>query len=81
MQYHRLEGRVKNIITNKLLLIDTSHTTHNRLRVALCNDGKRNNFQLGRLVLMTFRPVDNSEKLQGNHIDGNSLNDAVDNLE
>lgn len=37
--------------------------------------------QLHRLVMIAFNPVNNYEMLQVNHIDGNKLNDNINNLE
>lgn len=37
--------------------------------------------QMHRLVLMSFRPIENPEKYQVNHIDGNPSNNNLDNLE
>ena len=38
-------------------------------------------FNVGRLVLMTFCPVDNMEDLSCKHIDGNFCNNNLNNLE
>lgn len=38
-------------------------------------------FRIHRLVLQTFNPIENSEKLQVNHIDNDRCNNNLDNLE
>lgn len=42
---------------------------------------KSKNMLVHRLVLSTFKPVPNMDKLQVNHKDGNKLNNSLDNLE
>lgn len=49
-------------------------------RVTFSNKGKRKTYNVHRLVAMAFLD-DYSEELQVNHIDGNKLNNSVDNLE
>ena len=44
-------------------------------------DGKKKTFRLHRLVMLAFKPIENSEQLEVNHIDGNKLNNRLDNLE
>ena len=51
-----------------------------RLRVSLCEEGKRFYFLVHRLVAQTFIP-NPENKPQVNHIDGNPLNNHVSNLE
>lgn len=42
--------------------------------------GKVKHFQVHRLVMMIFKPVDNIEKLEVDHIDLNRQNNCIDNL-
>ena len=50
------------------------------LHVTFTKDGKRYDYRVNRLVAMTF--LDNQNNLpQVNHIDGNKLNNNIDNLE
>lgn len=44
-------------------------------------NGKQKSYFRHRLVMICFEPVDNYENLQVNHIDGNKLNNAFENLE
>ena len=44
-------------------------------------DGKKKTFRAHRLVLMAFNPINNSDELEVNHIDGNKLNNNLSNLE
>lgn len=44
-------------------------------------DGKRHRYSVHRLILENFCPVENMDKLQVNHIDGNKLNNKLENLE
>jgi DNA-binding XRE family transcriptional regulator len=39
------------------------------------------NFFIHRLVLMAFKPINNPQDFQCNHIDGNKQNNCIDNLE
>jgi len=39
------------------------------------------NFRIGRLVLMTFKPIENPENFQANHLDGNKFDNSIWNLE
>lgn len=44
-------------------------------------DGSKKTFRMHRLVMMAFKPVDNMEKLEVNHIDGDKKNNSLENLE
>ena len=51
-------------------------------KVRLSNgDGSRKVFSVHRLILETFEPNPNSDKLQVNHIDGDKTNNCLSNLE
>lgn len=63
--------RFKNPIENK----------KGYLRYSIYVYGKRKFFFVHRLVLMSFKPVDNMSNLQVNHIDGNKHNNDLSNLE
>ena len=66
--------KAKNIAKNK------KQTGY--LEVALpVEKGKRIYRTIHRLVLMTFNPIDNMDKLEVNHIDENKENNSLENLE
>lgn len=44
-------------------------------------DGKKKTYRAHRIVMMAFKPIDNMEKLEVNHIDGNKKNNLLSNLE
>lgn len=46
-----------------------------------CDGGKLKGFLLHRVILQTFKPIENPEKFQVNHIDGNKSNNHINNLE
>ena len=49
--------------------------------VATSINGKRINRRVHRLVLQTFEPIPNYDDMTVNHIDGEKLNNSLDNLE
>lgn len=51
------------------------------LIVTLYKNGKRKMLTVHRLVLMTFAPINNMDKLDVNHRDENKKNNNLDNLE
>ena len=72
-------GRVKNNKTNYILSTAKSEA-YERVGIT-CLDGKRHTKRVHRLVLETFCPVLNMDKLVVNHKDGNPFNNTLDNLE
>ena len=51
------------------------------LKVSFYINGKFKRLLVHRLVLMMFKPIENMDKLQVNHIDGNKQNNNINNLE
>lgn len=44
-------------------------------------DGKKRTFRVHRLVMMAFKPIENMDELEVNHLDGNKKNNKLENLE
>lgn len=57
-----------------------SGTEYQIINFSLLN-GKKKTFRVGRLVMMAFCPIENMDKLEVNHIDGNKKNNNLNNLE
>lgn len=72
------KGQIYSYRTNKFL--SPSKNKRGYLHVTFTKDGKRYDYRVQRLIAMTF--LDNPEnKEQVNHIDGNKLNNCLENLE
>lgn len=67
-------GRVSGI---KSPILTPEITYNGYLRIAI----QKKHYLIHRLVLETFNPVENMDKLQVNHIDGNKENNCLNNLE
>lgn len=55
-------------------------TNYQIINFQMVNNTKKT-FRLHRLVLMAFKPVENMESLEVNHIDGDKTNNKLENLE
>ena len=73
------EGVVYSRKNNKIKKISITTSHHNYQRVRLFKDGKVHNFQLHRLVALTFIP-NPENKPEVDHIDKNPKNNSVKNL-
>lgn len=73
------EGQVYSSKTNKILKQHLDKDGYCKVRL-VCTDN-RHTFSVHRLVLETFNPIDNMGNFQVNHIDGNKLNNNINNLE
>lgn len=74
-------GRVWSEKTKKFLTQSPVSDKDKHLKVKLSKNGNSEKFFVHRLVMLTFAPVENAKTLQVNHIDGNPLNNTLENLE
>lgn len=73
-------GRVKSFKNHKKIIMKPHKTIKGYYQIVLYKNGKAKRFQIHRLVAKAF--IKNFEnKPAVNHIDGNKLNNIVDNLE
>ena len=73
-------GRIFSNFTNSFM--SPSKDNNGYLGISLrCYDKKIRRFQVHRLVMIIFNPIENMENLQVNHIDGNKQNNNINNLE
>lgn len=70
------KGEVVNNRTGRMLKSSINHNGYKSLSL-----GAGNSFRVHRLVLSTFSPIDGWEELTVNHIDGDKLNNCLNNLE
>ena len=47
----------------------------------MTQEGKKKTYRVHRLVMMAFKPIEDMDKLEVNHIDGDKKNNALSNLE
>lgn len=72
-------GNIKNSKTNRFLHPVIDHNGYLQIKL-YDKDSKRKSYLIHRLVAMTFLKNENSSILTVDHIDGNKLNNNVDNL-
>lgn len=75
------EGKCYNSKTNKYLKGQENYKNGYFSYILTMPDGSKKRCLAHRLVAIAFIPNNDSEKNQINHIDGNKLNNCVDNLE
>lgn len=73
------DGKVWSERTNKYL--STHLDKDGYVKVRLVSFDGRHTYSVHRLLLENFKPVDNMDKLQVNHIDGDKTNNSLSNLE
>lgn len=77
-------GNVYSDYSKRLLkpCINNNNSNNIYYRVSLQRlDGTTNRYAIHRMLMMAFKPIPNMEKYQVNHIDGNKLNNNLNNLE
>ena len=78
--YANDNGSIYSAISNKTLSYQLDKDGYAKVQLS-STDGKRHRYSVHRLILENFKPVEDMQKLQVNHIDGNKLNNRLDNLE
>lgn len=79
-------GRIRSFyngrhgVGNSSKILNPSLGTHDRYRISLSKNGTKKDMSVARLVAKSFIPNPDN-KPQVNHIDGDPLNNHVDNLE
>lgn len=74
-------GKVKSYKRKIPIERKLSSYSNGYLFVALRVDNKSVNYLVHRLVMMVFKPIDNMEDMEVNHIDCDRTNNNLDNLE
>lgn len=74
-------GRVKSFKRRVPALLKPTTNGMNYWQVGWRVDGKRFSYLLHRLVMLTFAPIENPDKWEVNHLDFDTANCALSNLE
>jgi len=74
-------GRIKSLKFGKERILKLGKNKYGYLQFILYKNNKKYTKTIHRLVLETFNPIENMDKLEGNHKDGNKENNRLDNLE
>lgn len=74
------EGKVYSHFSHRFLSTHLDRYGYEKVRL-VSKDNKRHTYSVHRLMLENFSPCENMDTLQVNHIDGNKLNNHIDNLE
>lgn len=78
--YANDDGSIYSEISNKTLNYQKDKDGYAKVRL-MSTDGKRHRYSVHRLILENFSPIDNMATMQVNHIDGNKMNNRLENLE
>ena len=80
------KNRVYDSVRLKFMAIchknpETEDSPYFRVHLVTTDETKNKDFLMHRLMMSIFNPVENMDQLSINHIDGNKLNNELDNLE
>lgn len=78
--YANDNGSIYSAISHKTLSYQLDKDGYAKVQLS-STDGKRHRYSVHRLILENFHPVKNMQNLQVNHIDGNKLNNRLENLQ
>lgn len=74
------DGRVYSNTTKKFMKTREDRDGYETITLKNSNNGS-SSFGVHRLKLIVFKPIENMEEMQVNHIDGNKKNNSLENLE
>ena len=74
------DGEIYSDNSGKMKTRNKGNTTYQIINL-MRENGKKKTFRLHRLVLMAFNPIENMDKLEVNHKDGDKTNNKLENLE
>ena len=74
------EGKIYSQSSRKFLSTHLDKDGYEKVKL-VCDDNQRHTFSVHRLMMENFFPREDMETLQVNHIDGNKLNNNIENLE
>lgn len=73
-------GEIFSDISGKMKTRNKGNTEYQIINF-MTQEGKKKTYRVHRLVMMAFKPIENMDNLEVNHIDGDKKNNALSNLE
>jgi hypothetical protein len=70
-------GRILSLVGNKRKLISLQVDRYGYICVSLSNNNHLKLFKVHRLVLLAFKPINNPQDFECNHVDGNKKNNYI----